>query len=45
MKSMRYIGAAALATAVLALPASAAEPPRPLVYLTLSSDAFQPIPI
>ena len=45
MKSLRYAGAAALAGAALALPASAADPPRPLVYITLASYAFQPSPI
>jgi len=45
MKSLRYACAAALVAAALALPASAADPPRPLVYITLSSYAFQPSPI
>ena len=45
MKSLRYAGAAALAGAALALPASAVDPPRPLVYITLASYAFQPSPI
>jgi len=45
MKSLRYACAAALAGAALTLPASAAAPPRPLVYITLASYAFQPSPI